>query len=513
MLFEIFINIWLTYLYDTMKRKISRCMSTQHPDNVSTPFFSESEILYGNAEITEAYYVFSHLGCEEQMWDNEGKEIDNQVVEKLLTKYPDFFSEHTLGKDIFLTYRSPNPTVQKNKGKVLLELLHSIPRTYDAAKSAGSNVPPIFEVILPMTTKAIELERMKSYYTKIIVGQNKLNLIDGDISIGEWVGEIKPKNINIIPLYEDYNTLLNIGEITKEYIQFIRDKSKEELECQRVFLARSDPALNYGSVSAVLLAKIALSQLYEIQEEASVDIFPILGVGSAPFRGNLKPTNVQNCASEYPSVQTFSVQSAFKYDYPFEVVKNGITELKNTKTGRSLDVDKESALMLIDKIKVEYQKQLHALVDIINTISVHIPQRRKRQLHVGLFGYSRSTEQGVQLPRAIKFCASLYSLGIPPELLGLGQLNQNDWDLIRTMYVNIDEDISSSIQYVNSANLSKMPKVVSDGVEKVLEQFRYKIDENHAKATSEIYHDLIIGKTQHLKDKIEYAAWLRKFLG
>ncbi len=29
----------------------------------------------GEDEIKEAYYAFSHLGCEEQMWDCEGKEV------------------------------------------------------------------------------------------------------------------------------------------------------------------------------------------------------------------------------------------------------------------------------------------------------------------------------------------------------------------------------------------------------------------------------------------------------
>ena len=494
-----------------MNAKIPRCMSTQHPDNVSAPFFANEEVLYGNSEVTEAYYVFSHLGCEEQMWDNEGKEIDNQVVEKLLTKYSDFFLEHVLGRDVRLTYRSPNPTVQRNKGKVLLELLHSIPRTYDAAKTVGIDIPPIFEVILPMATKSIELERMKSYYTKVIVGQSKMHLLENDITVEEWVGEIKPKNINIIPLFEDYNTLLNIGNITKEYISFVR--RTEDLEYQRVFLARSDPALNYGSVSAVLLAKIALSELDKIASETSVDIYPILGVGSAPFRGNFKPTNVENCAGEYPSVQTFSAQSAFKYDYPFDTVKSGIEKLKGINTSKSLDVDKESAISLINKIKTEYQKQLQVLADIINAIAVHVPQRRKRHLHVGLFGYSRSTENGVQLPRAIRFCASLYSIGIPPELLGLGQLTEKEWDVVRTLYKHVDTDLKDAAKYVNVDVISKMPKVVSDGIKNVFNQIDTPVDEEHTKFTSMIYSDLNAGRIQHLKDKIEYAAWLRKFLG
>lgn len=98
-------------------------MSTQHPDNVITPFFSENSEIGGEDEIQEAYYVFSHLGCDEQMWDFEGKEVDNYVVKKLLTKYEDFFRENIIGKDVFITLRVPNPSVEKSQAKILLETL------------------------------------------------------------------------------------------------------------------------------------------------------------------------------------------------------------------------------------------------------------------------------------------------------------------------------------------------------------------------------------------------------
>ena len=52
-------------------------MSTQHPDNVNPPFFAENPELGGEDEIQEAFHAFSNLGCSEQMWDCEGKEVDN----------------------------------------------------------------------------------------------------------------------------------------------------------------------------------------------------------------------------------------------------------------------------------------------------------------------------------------------------------------------------------------------------------------------------------------------------
>lgn len=49
-------------------------------------FFAKNAIISGEDEIQEAYYVFSHLGYDEQMWDCKEKEVDNFVVKKLLTR-------------------------------------------------------------------------------------------------------------------------------------------------------------------------------------------------------------------------------------------------------------------------------------------------------------------------------------------------------------------------------------------------------------------------------------------
>ena len=263
---------------------IPRCMSTQHPDNVNPPFFSNNSEVSGEEEIYEAYYSFSHLVCDEQMWDYEGKENDNYVIKKLVTKYPSYFSEKRLGRDVFITYRVPNPTIEKTEAKLLLETLASIPRSYDASNLVyNDNIAPIFEVILPMTTSSKCLDRVYRYYRKFIVGIENQPFKEGDITISDWIGRFLPEKINVIPLIEDMESMLKSDQILKEYLA---DKQEES---QRVFLARSDPAMNYGIISAVLINKLALQKIYKLSQELSVDFYPIVGVGSAPFRGNLRP--------------------------------------------------------------------------------------------------------------------------------------------------------------------------------------------------------------------------------
>ena len=75
------------------ERRIPRTMSTQHPDNVSTPPWAESEVIEGEAELREAFSSYKDLGCDEVMWDSEGKDVDTNVVRKLFSSYPEYFQK------------------------------------------------------------------------------------------------------------------------------------------------------------------------------------------------------------------------------------------------------------------------------------------------------------------------------------------------------------------------------------------------------------------------------------
>jgi phosphoenolpyruvate carboxylase len=97
---------------------VPRTMSTQHPDNAKVPFFVSGSVIGGEDEILEAYLVFSQLGCQEQMWDFEGKKALPWVVSELLAKDQDFFRKRPLGKEVFLTFRIPNPEIEKVEAKL-----------------------------------------------------------------------------------------------------------------------------------------------------------------------------------------------------------------------------------------------------------------------------------------------------------------------------------------------------------------------------------------------------------
>jgi phosphoenolpyruvate carboxylase len=484
--------------------RIPKCMSTQHPDNVNSPFFAENAELGGEDEIQEAYYAFSHLGCDEQMWDCEGKEVDAFVVKKLLTKYDSFFSQTKLGRDAFITLRVPNPTIERTEAKVVLETLEGIPRSFDAASLFyGDDTPPVFEVILPMTDSAVSMDRIYRYYCDFVAGKQNKSFANGGSTIAEWIGEFHPSKINVIPLFETMEHMLGAHEVVREYL---RDK---DVDYQRVFLARSDPAMNYGQVSAVLLNKITLQRLYRLSQEIGVRLYPIVGVGSAPFRGNLRPDNVDDMIREYPSTHTFTIQSAFKYDNPPQLVQEAIRKLRERETGIPPEVDEERCLQVIERYSAEYARQVESLAPLINHLARYVPNRRKRKLHIGLFGYSRNMGR-IALPRAIKFTAALYSIGLPPELLGLSALTREDIQFVNQEYVNFEDDLRDAVRYLN-LDTGLVPEELASKVKEC--PGIVPLDEEHKEITSRIAALVKENTIEGLSESVLRAASLRRFLG
>ncbi len=435
---------------------IPKTMSTQHPDNVNVPEWCKAPVIDGNKEVFEAYYAYDTLGCQEVMWDSEGKDVDTRVLRKLMDKHWKFFEHHPVGKDEFLTYRIPNPKIEAIEKKVVTETLQNIPMAYDAATSFyKKDFAPIFEVILPFTTDGKEPVWLYNYYKNAIVHDEEA-LIDEATKAKDWVGETNPKSINVIPLVENFESIYNIDNIVKPYIQAVKPKH------MRVFIARSDPALNYGLIDAVLLSKIGLFKLKRLEKESGVAIHPILGVGSKPFRGHLSPDNVECFLKEYKGLSTVTIQSAARYDYPLEKVQELVKTLnKALPNGEPDPITPEEDKLLasvLEKCKKQYECVVEVLAPLVNCVSPYVPQRRARKLHIGLFGYSRNVA-GVSLPRAITFAAALYSIGIPPEFIGakaLEDLTEPEYKALTKHYVNLKQDYCGVGGYVSWENINML---------------------------------------------------------
>jgi phosphoenolpyruvate carboxylase len=310
----------------------------------------------------------------------------------------------------------------------------------------------------------------------------------------------------MIPLIEDREHLLAADDLVRDYLR------GKDLDHMRVFIARSDPALNYGYLAAVLLAVVALERLAALEVETGVAILPVIGVGSVPFRGGLAPRTIDRVLATYPSVQTFTIQSAFKYDHPPDAVRDGIAKLRAHQRGAPVAIDQRRAVELLDRLVARYQSEVQELAPLVNTVARAVPRRRLRKMHVGLFGYNRESA-GVSLPRAIPFCASLYSLGLPPELIGLAAVTDADWSWLRAAVPSIATDLADAVRYLDRDRLAWLPARACESVERALTFLDARdTDTEHLELSREMRRITESGGAL-ATELIVRAAALRHFLG
>ncbi len=440
-----------------MERKIPLVMATQHPDNARHPYWQENSFINTIEEVEECYRTYKDLGCDEYMWDWEGKFVDEAIIDKLFRDYLDFFNQNQLGRDCFLTFRIPN--IWQERAYRIARCFMGILTAQDLAKELNFYEMPVFELILPMTDSAKKLIYIQKTFRKTFELKQKV-----------FRGKKSPSHfgyIEMIPLIEGVDILAKGGKILHDYLALHKDEFGFTLKYIRPFIARSDPALNSGLVPAVLAAKLALSKYYKFEKETGVKIYPIIGAGSLPFRGGLTPLRVSEFVKEYPGIRTVTIQSSFRYDFNFKDVIKGIIKLKQilpeTKP-KILSIEEEVKINVVSKIFSQYYRQtIEKIAEPINEIASFVPPRRERVLHIGLFGYPRGIGKK-KLPRAIPFTAALYSLGIPPELIGTGRgLRQARKEgllgILEKNYLYLKEDLKTAGNYLNKENLSLLARI------------------------------------------------------
>ena len=216
---------------------------------------------------------------------------------------------------------------------------------------------------------------------------------------------------------------------------------------------------------------------------------------------SLAPLAGHQCATLYPS--------SFKFDHAPDVVRAAIQKINDAPRSAPMQIDEEKLLPIIRKYIAAYSSQLKTLVEPINSVARYVPKRRKRKLHTGLFGYSRNLGE-MKLPRAITFTASLYSLGIPPELLGLNALTSDDIEDIKKSYANIVYDIGRSAELTNMDS-PFFPKELIPAVKNFISEDT--VNERHKEITSTIAASLKERPYVDASEEVLRAAHLRGFLG
>lgn len=499
-------------------RKIPVTMATQHPDNAGKPYWYTRPFISTSAEIKECFLSYSDLGIDEYNWDWEGKFVDEAVVDRLLHEHYDYFKKHPLGEDKFLTFRIPNPKVEKQfrLARAFMVMITSS----QLSQSLGFEKAPIFETILPLTETAEEIIDIQEAFKELVGIEHRLLKMEDSI-----------KFIEIIPLFEQVRKIIDSPQIIRKYINLHKKMFGRKPQYLRPYCARSDPALNSGLVPTILALKVALSSYLDLEKETGVKLFPMLGTGSLPFRGGLTPERIDIILEEYKGIRTLTLQSAFRYDYKLTDIKKAIKKLneKLPKT-RALSLKKEVVEDIkksIPKFETAYQDSIENISPLINKISSTVAKRRERLQHIGLFGYPRGIGK-IKLPRAIPFTASLYSIGVTPELIGTGRgikhaISEGIWPKIKHCYSYLKEDLIQAGYFLNKQNLANLAKKKSvwrdiiEDIDIIEKEFQMTLGpvENfhleHYQIAQKIYERL--NDNKDITQLITYGGILRKSLG
>ena len=500
------------------KRKIPATMATQHPDHANIPYWHTKPFIGTSLESEEAFNSFSELGITEYKWDWEGKLVDESVLERFFANHFDFFKQNPLGQERFLTYRLPNPKVETEfrLGRAYMNLASAA----SVAKHFKLPSPPLFEVINPMTETPEEIFELQVAFEQMHFLKHPLFKLENILT-----------NLRIIPLFEQVQVIMDADKILEKYLSLYKAKFKKLPPYMRPYVARSDPALNSGLIPTVLAIKIALSHFSKLAEKTGIPMYPIIGAAALPFRGGLTPLTVSQFANEYKGIRTTTIQSAFRYDFAKETVIKAIAQLEELlptlKTTIISAKEEKTIRELIPIFEQYYRKTIENIAPLINTIASQMPRRRERVQYVGLFGYSRGVGK-VKLPRAISFTAAMYSIGIPPEVIGTGRsihkaIALKQFDIIEKYYLNIKEDLLRAGKFLNKENLAKLAKQNSswEDIQKditYIEKYlglslgpKSNIEKEHQKITSKIF--MALNKDLSFQELIEQAALLRKSLG
>lgn len=466
-------------------QRIPVAMATQHAD-------SATRHVAVREEVDEAVQSFKKDGfnCDEYLVDYMGKLTPYHQIGQIFQKVTEE-TDLTPGTDVFVTPRM----VSSFEDEPFRQLM-TVAAIIEGIKFCSDNfgVQGITEVIQAAVTTTEELRNCKNRCEDLlkVVGKH-LKMKTEDMEI------------RIIPLFGGIAEHLSMEQMLSVFIKDIGPT-----EHARVFIGKSEAALLYGHLASALSCKVAISGCKKAGDEHDVKINPILGCGALPFRGHMTLENADNFLKEYQGARTYTIQSGLRYDHGDEKTRALIgkmteaVKLPPLEFGKDQLQEMERMVFILAK---NYLLELSEIAEKISVIAEYVPDQRERLLDVEEVAYYRelrNVESILRLcpdkevkrsimgyayaafhkpPRWVRFVASTYTCGLPPEFIGLGtalkEIKESMGEkaigrLLDEIYPSLETDIKFASRFLDrslDSNILLTPRLLKsiDELEDFLE--------------------------------------------
>jgi len=462
---------------------IPRLMCTQHPDATVK--------ITAQDEVDEAIQGFTMFECDEVMSDYEGKLTPYAQPKDIVLRASKL--DITIGEKYFITPRIPNPRLE-DMDRVALSIEASLIANYYSYKYL--NTQAVKWIILPM----VEEPEIIRLVQRLII--KKMKVYHEELGLPEI-------NIQLIPLIEDTTRFLDIYK----YVTVLYNTLREfgiELRYMRVFLGKSDAAVKSGHIASALALIYALHELYKISRELSIDIQPIIGMGSPPFRGGINnPKLVNYEVQHYHGYKTVTMQSAVRYDIPYDEYKR-VSSTVLQWLGRPVRRVEAGISRFIYKAFKSYKETVSRYLDILIRFSSLIPLTRDR---ISWREYSRIfnlEDRLLNVPRAIVYTSTWYVLGLPPIFLDsefiIESYRSGEIDEIFNYMPHLIEEWKYEAQfYIPTIALKRLDELIVKRVNEALDYMGIKPEPNKT------YKDIL--ELNPVEPHIIALARIRGFLG
>ena len=497
-------------------------MATQHPDSALRYFSAREEVDEAIRDVLPRNA--GGFGCDEKMIDYEGKLTPFLQPVWILKKIKELEVHRIVpGNDFLLTVRCSTFS-KESPERHIISLLSAIMANVMSVKEFNTCV--VKYIVHPMSLNVREL---------IGVQRRVLKLME---FAREELGLASDEQVSIIPLVEDSCVMVRIDELLESYVTMAKRTLGVYLDHIRVFLGKSDAALAYGHVTSAIAVKMALFKLWELADEMGMYIFPIIGSGTLPFRGHLSPSNIDCFTNTYKGYFTLTLQTSFRYDYTREEVLSAMNLIRIRRGRRPAEIEcsRDALMKILRTFTSTYLETILKMSGIILKIADNIPARRER---VEREVYGRELSQAVMFtrnkklldlysvsktifPRAIRFTASLYTLGIPPTLIGLGRglksLTSSEREELFTIYPMLERDLKYDSKFtVLDVAKKYIPNFIMHDIMEDIEflksyfNLEFTCNEEYRNTLMAIYEEISKGK--NASNHIVKAAVMRKGLG